>query len=172
MTETPPKPAASIGESRSLRLACLVTLIGLVMWVYSAISRPGESPVGSTTPASSSLAQPRAGTSIPGATRTLDQASAALFRLGSSFVAGFVLAWLARKFIKVAVLAVSVLGVGAYAIQRMGIGGIDSDSIHQAADRSLAWFRGEAGSFKDFVMGYVPSSASAIAGMAFGARRG
>ncbi|HOW98535.1 MAG TPA: FUN14 domain-containing protein [Kiritimatiellia bacterium] len=92
----------------------------------------------------------------------------ATFRLGAGYAGGFFLGWLFRKFIKTALLATGAL-VGLAALAR-GLGWFDLDwtTAGTYVRESFAWLGGHAGSFKDFIMGYVPSAGAAALGFFFG----
>ncbi|MCC6426555.1 MAG: hypothetical protein IT435_07015 [Phycisphaerales bacterium] len=170
---TPPSNRPSLWKSKSLRLALGMTLVGLVIWIYSVVTRPPVSEVSAGTHHAASSLTPGAqsGASDKPATRVVDEAAPAIFRLGSSFVAGFFLGWLSRKFLKLAILVAGAVALGAYGLHKAGVVSIDPDAVKSTADQGLGAVRSGLESFKDFVFGYVPSAASGIAGMFMGIRR-
>ena len=92
----------------------------------------------------------------------------ATFRLGAGYAGGFFIGWLSRKFIKTALLVFGgILGLLALA---KGLGWFETDWIAlEAYTRdSFAWISGHAGTFKDFITGYLPSAGAAALGVFFG----
>jgi uncharacterized membrane protein (Fun14 family) len=162
-----PRAARSIWSSTALRIALVVAAAGAGLWIYAAATAPPPPPP--VVPGVSSFSGDLP-ISREDAARWIDQASPAIFRFGSSFVVGFFLGWALRKFVKWTMLIAGAALVGYYFLHRAGIATIGSDDMHATVDRSLAWLRGEADSFKEFILGYVPSGASAAAGIFFGVR--
>lgn len=156
--------------------AGLMTVIGLVMWVYAMATAPKAQAQPAGSGVDSSLVSGYAG---PGgetvtaakeqASRLVDQASPAVLRFGLSFLVGCVLAYLFKKFIKLSLLIAALVAGGIFALHKTGIVSFDADAVKSGVDRSFAWAKGEASGFKDLVFGYLPSSASACAGLAYGA---
>ena len=192
MTEKKPTPGTGPArnpawKSTSLIVAVVITLAGLGMWAYAAATRPAAPPPAApaahgTMPqgmvngfSSGDVPQPgasQAPTTQAPEQRLIDKASPAVARFGGCFVAGFCVAYAFKKFIKVTAILVGVLLIALFALQKSGVIDMDWAWFQSGIERSVAWLQGEAGAMKDFIMGYLPSSASALAGMVVGLRKG
>jgi uncharacterized membrane protein (Fun14 family) len=102
--------------------------------------------------------------------RLIDQAGPAAFRLGLSFAVGYFLAWGIRLFFKVTLLFFGALGLALILLTHYKLLGLDWDLVQTKAESSSRYLQGEAEHFKNFVMGYLPSAASGLAGTVFGFR--
>lgn len=93
------------------------------------------------------------------------------FRLGVSYMGGFLIGWGFRRFIR---LSVSV-SLAALAVVTLGrnLGWIDLDwtMLEGQVRQTTAWIQGEAGTFKDFLESYLPSAGTAGVGAFLGFRR-
>lgn len=161
----------SVWRSKSLRLMLVVTAIGLGMWVYAMATAP--EPVSAAGAGAGGVAALNAGTATGGATanRLIDQSAPATFRLGFSFVVGFFLAWMLRKFIRTTLLIAGGIATLLIVLKATGLLNLDFSAIQGDVDRGLEAAQREASRFKEFILGYVPSGVSAAAGMVAGARR-
>lgn len=163
-------------------IAMVVMLVGLGMWGYAASTRPsvGTSSA-ATTPAPDGMVSGFSSSdpTVLGASqgpaaepRLIDKASPAVARFGGCFVVGFCIAYAFKKFIKVTAVVAGVVLIAIFAMKKAGIIDLDWAMMEGTVTRSVAWLRGEAGAMKDFVTGYLPSTASAAAGMFVGMRKG
>ncbi len=168
----------SLWRSKLLLAMTAVTLLGVVLWVYAAATRPAPTPHAS--PAATSLAtglvptDPSAGTAAPGSVvdpRLVDEAAPAVARFGGSFIAGFCIAYAFRKMIKVAALVTGVALIALFALDRAGMIQVNTQLITDSLERGVAWVRGEAGAMKDFVLGYLPSAGAGTTGIIMGLRK-
>lgn len=92
-------------------------------------------------------------------------------KVGVSFVAGFVIGWIFRAFIKT-MLLVSVLGVGVLvALSYFGVPNVDFSNAREKYESGMSWVSGQAGKIKDAAMGHIPSAVPAIFGAFVGMRR-
>jgi uncharacterized membrane protein (Fun14 family) len=181
MTETKNPPTAarsprakrSPWRSTSLWVALVVTLVGLGLWAYAAATTP-KTAGGSGAPAGmvSGLTGGDPLAAPAPEPRLIDKASPAVARFGACFVAGFCIAYAFKKFIKVTALITGVFLIAMFALQKTNVINLDWAWVQDGFDRSLAWLKGEAGAMKEFILGYLPSSASALAGIVVGLRKG
>lgn len=158
-------------KSKLVLAAGVLTITGLAMWVYAlATAPPAPAPGGVDSSLVSGFAE-GAGTSRAASTsdRLIDSASPAVLRFGGSFLGGCVLAYVFKKFIKVSLIITGLVAAAVYGLHRTGVVDFDADAVKGAVDRSFAWAKGEAAGFKDFIVGYLPSSVSACAGLVYGA---
>ena len=102
--------------------------------------------------------------------RSLNVRSSALFRLGFSYAGGFLIGWLFRKSLKLALLAAGAVTLVVAAGKYFGAFELDWTAIEAHTAQSLAWLKGELGAFKEFLTGYLPSAAIAFVGLFMGAR--
>jgi uncharacterized membrane protein (Fun14 family) len=84
---------------------------------------------------------------------------------------GFFLGWGFRKFIKLSFLIAGGLVAMLAVFQGLGWFEVNWPAVENHLQMSLAWVHGQAGSFKTFVTGYLPSAGAATAGMVVGFRR-
>jgi uncharacterized membrane protein (Fun14 family) len=176
-TKSSPSPRSSRPspwKSGSLIAAIIITVLGLALWGYAAATRPAHvkgAPAGAVSGFASG--DPLAsGAPAPREERVIDTASPAVARFGGCFVAGFCMAYAFKKFIKVTAILAGVFLLALFALQRAGVINMEWAWFESGIERSVAWLKGEAGAMKDFIVGYLPSTASALAGMVVGLRRG
>lgn len=102
----------------------------------------------------------------------LDSTTPWMLRVGVSFLAAFIFAWLVRKVIKIALLVGAVLIGGAILIHKLGLGLSTSDIDHlkdNVAETAQAVQR-TADSLWATIKTYLPSGTAAGAGLWRGAR--
>lgn len=136
-------------------------ILGLVLWARDSLNRRAVDD--DRSPALSSMTE-----SNPPAPP--DVRSSALFRLGFSYAGGFLIGWLFRKSLKLALLAAGAVTLVVTAGKYFGAFDLDWTAIQAHTAHSLAWLKGELGAFKDFLTGYLPSAAIAFVGLFMGAR--
>jgi len=161
---------APLWKSTSLLIALVLTGIGLFLWHpwSSEPAAPKTSP--NLPPGVSSFSQsPDADTT---AQTPASSASPALFRFGASYIAGFFLGWFCRKSLKMGLLLAGAAVIVLFYLQHTGRINVDWPTIQAHLSQSLAWLRGELGALKDFVLGYLPSTAAGVVGIFMGLRRG
>lgn len=171
-----PRTRHGLWGSKIVLCAGVLTVIGLAMWIYAAVTAPKAAAPPAGSGVDSSLVsgfgadtKEAAAAAKESASRFIDKASPALFRFGLSFIVGCVIAYFFKKFIKWSVILAGLAIAGVIALHKTGVIHLDTDAIKDHVHQSLAWAKGEAGHAKDFVLGYLPSSASACAGLIFGA---
>ena len=91
----------------------------------------------------------------------------ALFRLGLSFIVGFVTAFLIRSFLMWAVILGLVVAAIVAGLHFSGIYEFDGSKLETAAP----WAKAQFESAKGFVLGYVPSAAACVFGFGMGIRK-
>ena len=164
-------------KSRMLALAIFVMVLGGGVWAYAAATAPEpkvvehKAPVtgmaGLTGQAEGSTTK----TIVEEEKRLVDHAGPAAFRLGLSFAIGYFLAWGIRTFAKMTLLVFGMVGVALILLTHFHVMGLNWALLQDKLEASLAFLQGQADKFKDFVMGYLPSTASGVAGTVFGFRR-
>jgi len=170
--------------SKAVRVAIVVSLVGLGMWIYAAASRLAGAEAAGLSEAASGLASGLIGDGgVDGADgadgvnsaertkRAIDSSAPAMFRFGFSFVVGFFAGWCLRQVLKVTLLATGAIALLVIAGEKLGITSVDWAGVQAAAGNSVAWVKGEGEMFGEFVTGYVPSAFTAAAGGFWGLRR-
>jgi len=167
--------------SRAVRVAIVVSLVGLGMWIYAAASRLAGAEAAGLSEAASGLASGLIGDGgVDGADgvnsaertkRAIDSSAPAMFRFGFSFVVGFFAGWCLRQVLKVTLLATGAIALLVIAGEKLAITSVDWAGMQAAAGNSVAWVKGEGEMFGEFVTGYVPSAFTAAAGGFWGLRR-
>jgi len=182
--ETPEQPVeagvASVGPRRpiwqmpSVWVAAALMVVGLGLWVVQAVAGgEGDGMAPSGVDGSNSFmdtgSQPEAETTPDSG--ALSPMSPAVFRLGAGYLGGFFLGWSLRKFIKLTLLVAGGLVVMLAAFQGLGWFEVNWPAVEEHLQLSLSWLHGQAGSFKTFVTGYLPSAGAGTAGLVVGFRR-
>lgn len=98
-------------------------------------------------------------------------ASPAVAQLGGSYIGGFFIGWVFRRFLKMAALIAG--GIFACIAVLKGTGWIDLDwgALETQITHSMAALQRGAEGLKQFLSGYLPSAGAAGAGTFFGFRR-
>jgi len=173
--EGPPTPSGerSVWRSPSVMVAALVMLAGLGFWVFGSLGNgreiedsPGDMGAASLLD-SHGYGEAATETDGPGVT----PAAPVAFRLGAGYLGGFFLGWAFRRFIRLTLLISGGLVAILALFQGLGWFEVNWSTVGNHLQMSLAWVQGEAGSFKAFLVGYLPSAGAATAGMVVGFRR-
>ncbi|MHB1308186.1 MAG: FUN14 domain-containing protein [Limisphaerales bacterium] len=155
--------------AKTVWAALAVMLLGGGLWIND-LAQPKEAAL---PPGVSSFADSAAGGASGPTARTAPVTSPApaTFRFGASYLGGFFLGWVSRRFIKLSLL----LAGGAMALVAIGkkLGWIDLDwaSIEGQIQQAISWTHHEAGALKQFLTGIFPSAAAAGVGAFLGFRR-
>jgi uncharacterized membrane protein (Fun14 family) len=97
--------------------------------------------------------------------------SPAVFRLGFSFFIGFAIASALKFAFKMAVIAIGFFVMALFGLQYAGLVDVKWGAIGHEYDSAASWLTTQFASFRAFITGYLPSAASAGAGMIAGFRR-
>ncbi len=162
-----------IWKSKLVLLSLLLTTIGAGLWVRAAMNAPpvpaagGSSMVGSLTDGGRSATGVTTGTSggssVPPAPLP--------FRLGVSFMAGFFVAWLLKKFLKMTLLLGGAIALVIAALKGSGVITLDWASVEHTVEHGMTEAQEHATAAKDWIVAYLPSGASTAIGMFVGIRR-
>jgi uncharacterized membrane protein (Fun14 family) len=155
------QPGRPLWRSKSLLLAVMAMMLGLVFWARDFVNQGTVH--GDRSPASSSLT-PATSQSTAGVR------SSALFRLGFSFTGGFFIGWLFRKSLKLALLAAGGVALVIAVGKQFGLFDFDWAAVESHTSQGLTWLKGELGAVKKFLTGYLPSAVAGFLGMFKGAR--
>ena len=159
-------------RSPSVIVAAVFMLAGLGFWVYGAATgKGGDDVVSGSASASSFMDSNSDGVEQGESEGSLEPISPVTFRLGAGYLGGFFLGWALRKFIKLTLLIAGGLVVMLAVFQGLGWFEVNWPAVENHLQMSLAWIQGEAGSFRMFITGYLPSAGAATAGMVVGFRR-
>lgn len=161
----------SFWKSRTLRVMVLITVIGTAMWAY-ALATAAPVPATHHDPSLvAGLTSNSASTTAAAAPRLIDEAAPATFRFGLSFVVGFFLAWIFRRVLKVIILAAGAITVLFLILRHFGVVNLNFDALEGEVTHGVDVAREKATEFKSVILGYLPSGASATAGLVVGAKR-
>lgn len=155
-----------VWRSKLVLFAAAITLIGLVMWVYALATRPLVVPAPQTGVIGDS-----SGTSEP-VRRMIDDSAPATLRFGLSFLVGFFVAFVARKFLRLTLLFSALVVGGIYATRKLGLWSFDAAGVESQVDAGLAAAAETSSQARAWIAGYLPSAAAAGVGGFFGFRRG
>ncbi|MEM1331102.1 MAG: FUN14 domain-containing protein [Planctomycetota bacterium] len=150
---------------------------------------PSDSPVAPSTYVPGGPNMPSVPFPIPGATpeddaseedatgdteavgRQHDDLSPAVFRLGFSFFLGFAIAYALKAFVKVSIIGIGLFALLMFGMQYAGLLEIRWAAIGDRYESAADWLGGQFASFRAFVLGYLPSSGSAFAGVALALKK-
>jgi len=90
---------------------------------------------------------------------------------GFSFIIGFAVGYAVRTFLKMSLLIAGVVSLAVFGLSYAGLVDVDWSTISGLFDDAMARVREEAGHFKTFVTGSLPSASFAAVGLLFGFRR-
>ena len=106
-----------------------------------------------------------------GTAQTLGGYGPAMMRFGVSFLGGFTLGWLLRRFLKWTLLIGGVLAIGIFVLRKTGAFDLPWQQIEENVDQGSSWLQEQAGTAKKLLSGYLPSGVAAIIGGFLGFRR-
>jgi uncharacterized membrane protein (Fun14 family) len=92
-------------------------------------------------------------------------------QMGGSFLAGFLLGWAFRKFLKMAALLVGLILAAIAALKATGWIALDWTSVESQIAQGFRWIQGEAEGLKNLLAGYLPSASAGGIGTWFGFRK-
>lgn len=167
-------PERPIWQMRSVWVAVGLMVVGLGFWAFRALAGGADTELAASDAAGATSfmeSGSSSGTETTADTETLTPMSPAVFRLGAGYLGGFFLGWALRKFIKMTVLVAGGLVVMLAAFQGLGWFEVNWPAVEEHLQLSLTWIQGQAGTFKTFVTGYLPSAGAGTAGLFVGFRR-
>jgi uncharacterized membrane protein (Fun14 family) len=156
-------------KAKSVWVALALMLLGGGLWIKD---RTQAEPPSAKAPSAAAQLSDSASTGTQSDERRGWRTSApATFRFGASYVGGFFLGWTFRRFLKGTLLlsgaAIVLIAFG----KKTGWVELDWVAMEGHVRHSLAWLQGEAGAFKQFLTGYLPSAGAAGVGAFLGFRR-
>jgi uncharacterized membrane protein (Fun14 family) len=168
------EPTRSIWQTPSVWVAAALMVIGLGLWAVQSLTEgEAEAMTPSDAAGATAFMESRSSSEVeePADSGGLTPMSPAVFRLGAGYLGGFFLGWSLRKFIKLTLLVAGGLVVMLAAFQGLGWFEVNWPAVEEHLQLSLSWLHGQAGSFKTFVTGYLPSAGAGTAGLVVGFRR-
>lgn len=160
-------------QSKPFILAVLVSIVGIAMWAYAATTRPQTAPSsGADARMVTGLSGGSSSAPSPSPSRLVDSAGPALSKFGGSFLGGFGLGYLSRKFLRWTMLLAAIVGAALYFAQRAGLIQLSTSDIERHVQDGLTMAKTEADQVKRFLTGYIPSATAAAIGGFMGFRRG
>ena len=92
-------------------------------------------------------------------------------RVGGSVVAGFVVGWLFRAFLKTMVFLALLAGGGLFALSYFGVIDVDMAAVREGSASAAQWLTRHADRLKDVVVSHLPSTGGGALGAFLGFRR-
>jgi uncharacterized membrane protein (Fun14 family) len=96
--------------------------------------------------------------------------SSAGFRFGTSFAGGFIIGWLFKRSLRLAIIAAGVIFALIALARWTGWWQLDWDTLSQSFRDSLACVRGELAAFEKVLLGWLPSAVAGAVGAFKGLR--
>jgi uncharacterized membrane protein (Fun14 family) len=127
----------------TVRLAIGLTAVGAAFWMYGQASDSG-----------------RAG--------TFGEWALPMMRFGVSYIGGFVLGWLLRRFLKWTLLIAGLIVAAIFILKATGLIDLPWDRIQGDVKQGSDWLQEQAGNAKRLVTGYLPSGVAAVIGAFLG----
>ncbi len=110
-------------------------------------------------------------TSIAGIFTWLNGYSTALILIGGSYLGGFFLGWMFRRFVKTASLITGAFILLIGTLKGTGLITLDWAAIEYSANHSLLSFKESSEGIKHALMSYLPSAGTGSAGIFFGFKK-
>lgn len=108
---------------------------------------------------------------VPSAESGIHSWSPFFMKGGFSFIIGFAVGYAVRTFLKMSLLITGVVALAVFGLSYAGLVDVDWSTISGLFDDAMARVRAEAGHFKTFVTGSLPSASLAAVGLLLGFRR-
>ena len=156
-------------QAKTVWMALALMLLGGGLWIKDRAA-PGN-PSAPAPTGESQFSDPNATGTPSSGPRKLAPSAPATFRFGASYLGGFFLGWTLRRFLKLTLLLSGAAFVLIALAKKFGWFEVDWAAVEGHVRHSLAWLQGEAGAFKAFVTGYLPSAGAAAVGVFLGFRR-
>jgi uncharacterized membrane protein (Fun14 family) len=172
-----------------LGVAIVLMAAGLGLGAVTALGGSGEEAIPQTPPAAPrgaavhpglvggllpddppATTEPAGDATAGSAPRGLEVWSPAIFRLGFSFFAGFCVAYALRSVLRLAIVFVGLVLLAIFGLQYAGLVDVNWARMGEGYESFVGWLGGQTESFQRFITGYLPSSASGVAGLAMGFR--
>ncbi len=177
MQEGEPGEKGALGKGQKI---CLLVALGLMLTggaLWALGPAWGDKPVRSEGGGDSNLATglDSGGEPSPGVVEeessTLNALSPAIFRVGFSFAVGFAIAFAARTFVRLSLIAVGIFLLALFGLEYAEVITVNWDKMEGHYDGFVASARESFGGFREFITGRLPSAASALAGLVIGFRK-
>lgn len=167
----PPSTVASLFRSKALWVGIAVTVLSAAWWIYGAVQARSAAPAPSPSGLTGNLV---AGQGAAGAGQPTGEAipdAPLSLALGASFVGGFALAWLFRRFVRVALIVSGTLVLAIAALKASGLIELDWATVESQVDAGLEAAQSHASAARDWLWTALPSGFTALLGAFFGFRR-
>ena len=97
--------------------------------------------------------------------------SPAVAQIGGSYLAGFLIGWAFRRFLRFAAMLVAAMLACIALMKASGWIDVDWSALEAQVSRTVQWLHGEAEGLRNVVTGFLPSAGAAGAGSFFGFRK-
>ncbi len=144
-----------------------------ILWNFlkSKVSGPDGTLLGSEPPWHAKSVIAAGITSVAGLFAWMGDYSPALLRFGGSYLGGFFIGWIFRRFVKTAVVIAGGLILLVGGLKSTGWISLDWAGIESWITQSLAALQQGADGLKQILMGYLPSAGAGSAGVFLGFRK-
>jgi uncharacterized membrane protein (Fun14 family) len=102
----------------------------------------------------------------------IGKASPEVTKVGGSVVAGFVVGWLFRAFLKTMAFLALLAGAGLFALSYFGVLDVNVGALREHGATAAQWLTAHADKLKDVVVSHLPSTGGGALGACLGFRRG
>jgi uncharacterized membrane protein (Fun14 family) len=97
--------------------------------------------------------------------------SSTLAQLGGSYLAGFLIGWAFRRFLRLAAMLLAFALACVAAMKTTGWIDVDWSALEAQISQTVQWLHGEAAGLKNALTGFLPSAGAAGTGSFFGFRK-
>lgn len=162
------------GQQIGLLVAIGLMLIGGALWLLGPAWADKPIRANGSTSGVTGLAPGGGGEGDPGVTEqppTVNEYSPAIFTAGLSFVVAFAMAYAARMFLRISLIAVGVFALALMGLEYVEVLTINWGRIEGHYDSFMDGARESFSGFREFVTGRLPSAGAAVAGLVMGFRK-
>ena len=147
-------------RARSFLTAVGAMLVGSVLWINDAAKKPEAADENGVPVTASDLESVAARPAPPFP-----------FRLGASYAGGFLFGWALRRFLKTTAWIAGTLVAAITLLKATGWVDLDWAAWQHHVSSNFTWIKSQAGGFKQFLFGFLPSAGAAGTGLFLGFRR-
>ena len=159
-------------------LSLVLTLAGGGLTAWAALTAPDapEAPPSESNTSELAVGFAPGETPVPSDdvetdTRPVDDWAPMVFKLGFSFFVGFAIAFALRTFLRISLISAGFFLLLLFGLQYLGVLEVRWDRIGDWFENVGPWLGAQTSSFRAFILGSLPSTASGAAGLVIGFRQ-
>jgi uncharacterized membrane protein (Fun14 family) len=84
---------------------------------------------------------------------------------------GFSIGYAARLFLRISLVVAGVLLLGLFGLQYAGVISVEWAAVESGFEHVAGWLRTNTASFRDFIVGQIPSAAAGLGGLVIGFKK-